>query len=111
MQVEYIGWPLPCVRRVQMWWPWNDPAWASTKEPDPKPEVYLLGAIGNPLLLGVGVWAVLVLPIEVVVAVRRRRRLRRGACPACGYPAGQAVVCSECGSSLASLRREPVPPG
>jgi hypothetical protein len=30
-------------------------------------------------------------------ALRRRRRIKRGLCPACAYPVGQSAVCSECG--------------
>jgi hypothetical protein len=100
MEVEYTGWPLPCVRRVQMWWPWNDPAWTSSQEPDPKPQVVWSGAIGNPVLLGVSVWLVLVMPFEAFLLIRRRRRYRRRACLGCGYPAGSAGVCTECGKPL-----------
>ncbi len=32
-------------------------------------------------------------------AMRRFIRRRRGLCPACGYPAGESAVCSECGKS------------
>ncbi len=31
----------------------------------------------------------------------RRRRLRRGRCPACAYPIGSSAVCTECGEALA----------
>ncbi len=34
-------------------------------------------------------------------ALRRFIRVRRGLCPACAYPRGQADVCSECGKPLA----------
>jgi hypothetical protein len=30
-------------------------------------------------------------------ALRRRRRIKRGLCPACGYPVGDSPVCTECG--------------
>ena len=32
--------------------------------------------------------------------VRRRRRLKRGLCPACAYPIGTSPVCTECGKEL-----------
>ena len=32
--------------------------------------------------------------------LRRYLRIRRGHCPACGYPAGEASVCSECGRAV-----------
>src|SRR5688572_23165005 len=72
MEVEYIGWPLPCIRRVQMWWPWNDPQWATSQEPDPKRQIHWTGALGNPALLGVGVWIVFILPFELFRINRRR---------------------------------------
>ncbi len=30
--------------------------------------------------------------------IRRHVRVRRGLCPACGYPVGESAVCSECGT-------------
>lgn len=103
MQVEYTGWPLPCVRRVQMWWPWNDPVWATTAEPDPKPQIYWPGAIGNPLIFGVGLWTLLVLPAELLLIAQRRRRFRRRLCLKCGYPAaGKDPICTECGARVPS---------
>jgi hypothetical protein len=34
--------------------------------------------------------------------VRRRIRIKRGRCPACGYPIGSSDVCTECGAVLPS---------
>ncbi len=33
-------------------------------------------------------------------ALRRIIRVKRGLCPACGYPMGESAVCSECGKAL-----------
>jgi hypothetical protein len=33
-------------------------------------------------------------------ALRRRRRIRRGLCPACAYPVGDSEVCTECGTAV-----------
>jgi hypothetical protein len=33
-------------------------------------------------------------------AWRRRRRLKRGLCPACAYPVGGSPVCTECGTTV-----------
>jgi hypothetical protein len=33
-------------------------------------------------------------------AVRRRRRVKRGLCPACAYPVGNSEICTECGALL-----------
>ena len=33
-------------------------------------------------------------------AVRRRRRIKRGLCPACAYPIGTSEVCTECGKPV-----------
>ena len=32
-------------------------------------------------------------------------RARRGLCPACAYPVGEAAVCTECGKAVSSRRR------
>ena len=44
--------------------------------------------------------AVLWLLIPGPVAMRRFIRRKRGQCQACGYPAGELPVCSECGKAL-----------
>jgi hypothetical protein len=31
------------------------------------------------------------------IALRRRRRIKRGLCPACAYPVGTSNKCTECG--------------
>jgi hypothetical protein len=33
-------------------------------------------------------------------ARRRRRRVKRGLCPACAYPVGESAVCTECGKPV-----------
>jgi hypothetical protein len=32
--------------------------------------------------------------------IRRRRRIKRGLCPACAYPVGDSAVCTECGKPV-----------
>jgi hypothetical protein len=41
-------------------------------------------------------WLLLTAPF----ALRRRRRIKRGLCPACAYPIGASSVCTECGQTL-----------
>ncbi len=54
------------------------------------------GLVFNTLMYGGLVWFC----CFGVFAWRKRRRLRRGCCPACGYPAGVSDVCSECGGPV-----------
>jgi hypothetical protein len=44
-----------------------------------------------------GGWLLFAAPL----ALRRRRRSKRGLCPACAYPVGDSPVCTECGKPLA----------
>ena len=45
-------------------------------------------------------------PIIRGLFVRRRfLRLKRGLCPACAYPMGEAAVCTECGCGLPKRAR------
>jgi hypothetical protein len=37
-------------------------------------------------------------------SVRRWRRRRRGLCPACAYPVGQSLTCTECGEAVVQNR-------
>ena len=41
--------------------------------------------------------AILCLLFAAPFALRRRRRIKRGLCPACAYPVGDSEVCTECG--------------
>ncbi len=35
--------------------------------------------------------------LSILGQARQGNRLRRGLCPACGYPAAASIICSECG--------------
>ena len=102
MQVERMGWPLPVLERVQMWWPWNDPKWATNSESDPALQLAWSGIILNPILFGVTLWLVLILPFVVFFGLRKRRRSTRNECIKCGYPRGSSERCSECGFKFGS---------
>ena len=99
MELQLLGWPLPVIEVKQMWWDWNDPK-LSGREPDPAPTLRLRGLLLNPLILGGGLWLLLVMPwLAAVIATRSwRRRHRR--CMGCGYPIGSSPVCTECGEAL-----------
>ena len=102
MQVERMGWPLPVLERVQMWWPWDDTKWATTSEPDPALQLAWSGVILNPILFGVTLWLVLIVPFVVFFGLRKRRRSKRNECIKCGYPRGSSDTCSECGFKFES---------
>ncbi len=106
MQVERMGWPLPALERVQMWWPWDDPAWTTSAYSDPPLRLAWPGALLNPLLIGTALWIVFVLPVQGFCAVRRRLRARYACCRHCGYPCGTNDVCSECGKPFAEPARD-----
>lgn len=55
-----------------------------------------LGFAADTLFYAASLWAVLGGPRRI----RRSLRKRRGQCPACGYPVGDAEVCSECGGAV-----------
>jgi hypothetical protein len=59
------------------------------------------GFLINTLLYAVVWWLLSAAPF----ALRRRRRIKRGLCPACAYPIGDSAVCTECGSQLPSPSR------
>ena len=50
--------------------------------------------------------AILWLLIPGSFVLRRFVRRRRGLCPACAYPMGDAAVCTECGSNLRSQAQD-----
>jgi hypothetical protein len=49
------------------------------------------------LFWGALLWVVFVMPVRVFGWMRRRRRVKRGLCPVCAYPAGPSDRCPECG--------------
>jgi hypothetical protein len=55
--------------------------------------------------------AILWLLFAAPFALRRRRRIARGLCPACAYPVGVSPVCTECGRPVPANRslNEPRP--
>jgi hypothetical protein len=48
----------------------------------------------NTLFYAAILWMLFTAPF----ALRRRRRIKRGLCPACAYPVGASDVCTECGT-------------
>lgn len=57
----------------------------------------LLGDLG---IFGAASWLALVWPLEL----RRRRRIERGECAACGHTLAGAAICPECGAAGAQLQ-------
>ena len=55
-------------------------------------------------------WAARRINIGVLRPTRRKRRLRRGRCPNCGYPFGDLPRCPECGDPLTRRGDEPNAP-
>jgi hypothetical protein len=50
----------------------------------------------NTIFYAAILWMLFALPL----ALRRRRRVKRGLCPACAYPIGTSEVCTECGAAV-----------
>ena len=99
MEVQQMGWPFPVIEQKRMWWDWNDPT-LNGPEPDPALGLMMAGLLVNPLLLGIGAWALLVFPWIAAIVVKRRSRRRELCCMACGYPVGVSPICTECGGAL-----------
>jgi hypothetical protein len=99
MQVEHYGWPLPTLEKVQCWWDWNDPA-LKGPEPDPPLHVKWSGLILNPLILGGGLYLLLVAPVAAFLLGRRVARKRANQCVHCAYPLGAWDYCPECGKPV-----------
>ncbi|MCA9285669.1 MAG: hypothetical protein KDA22_10660 [Phycisphaerales bacterium] len=111
MDFDLYGWPLPALEQRQLWWPWDDPKWATSVPSDPGVSLHWSGVLLNPLIIGGGLWVVLVVPLATARSIRRASRLRRRCCPECGYPARVGDACSECGRPLPpGLRTDPAPP-
>lgn len=105
MEVLSSGWPLDTHYKQQVWWPYQDPAFAHTGPNDVPCGPIVSGMIGNSLIFSLAAWLVLFAgPYTVrsyIVAARRARRQ----CPKCGYPIGTSTVCSECGGPVTPRAR------
>lgn len=95
MQVEEFGWPFPAFQRVRLWWPWNDPQYATSVSPDSGLRVIWGNVLGMPAFAAAIVAILLLAP----PLLRETRRRGRGLCPRCAYDlrGDLAGGCSECG--------------
>jgi hypothetical protein len=87
--------------------PWRDPTPFSSRPSEPRTlplRIIPVGFLVNSAFYAGVLWLVFAVP----GVVRRRRRIRRGQCPACAYPVGSSGVCTECGKPVASLQRRTV---
>lgn len=101
MAFEEFGWPLPVLERVQLWWPWKDPKWATSVPADSGLRFRWGGFILNSALQATAIWLLAFGPLCAVTALRRRHRTRRGECLTCAYPLHGAAQCPECGGRAA----------
>jgi hypothetical protein len=111
IDAAFYGWPLPALRHIQFWWPWNDAAWATPEPGDHGLRPCWPGMLLNPLAFSLVLWPLLTCPWWVRAMVRFRR-LRRGLCPACAYDlAGNTSgVCPECGITSTAPNAAPLIP-
>ncbi len=98
------GWPAHCLRRGWDWMPL-----------DVAPRAVLQsGGVARPFdviwpgfAINTAFYATILWLLGYsALALRRFIRRRRGLCPACAYPVGEAAVCSECGKALPGRVRE-----
>jgi hypothetical protein len=97
VRITDTGWPLRCQRYVLCEVTGQRPVLNFVRP-------LSAGWVVNTIFYAVLLWPVAFGPI----ALRRLLRRRRGQCAACGYPRGQAAVCSECGSELVVGQRNDV---
>jgi hypothetical protein len=85
-----MGWPLISIGRT-----WD--ARPSRLAEDKTWTMIWPGFAINSLFYAGILWLLFAAPF----ALRRRRRIKRGLCPACAYPVGDSEVCTECGKPVA----------
>lgn len=113
---NFCGWPMPSMRC----WLENQSGYPSSLASARRGPVRLVagidlsgGKIGpdsralplQPMWLGFAIntlfyATILWMLFAAVLALRRRRRMKRGLCPACAYPVGTSPVCTECGAPV-----------
>ncbi len=100
MTTDRYGWPLPVLIETNRWWPWDDPQWKISTEPELGIRVVWSGLLLNPLIAAASVWLVVFAPLFAARWLVQRRRAREGQCQKCGYPIGVSDRCTECGAEL-----------
>jgi hypothetical protein len=96
MEVTRAGWPLRVIERKQMWWDWGDPQ-LEGPVPDPAPGILYGRLVLDTVILGVGLWLVVFVPLGVWVVGRRVSWTLGGRCTFCGYDMTGVGRCPECG--------------
>jgi hypothetical protein len=109
MERAAAGWPVPCLQ-----WATDDdtkpgPILRGLPVPLPHrewPERRLpLKPLWAGLAVDVAVWTIAAMVLVTWFGfVRANRRIRRGLCPWCAYPASGTAVCPECGRAAKALR-------
>lgn len=98
IQFEQVGWPEAIASRTQYWFPKEISQ--RTEIPDMNWRVRWGAAIRASGAAGIASLLLLAAPTGFFLALRRRRRIRRGLCWSCGYPTSSSEVCAECGASV-----------
>jgi len=98
MQFESVGWPVPVVQRVEMWWPEDGPQ--PSMPPNMDWVISWEELIVTSAFAGIACGALVAMPWIMLGWAIRGSRLRRNRCPACAYPLGDAPNCSECGEVI-----------
>jgi hypothetical protein len=95
MSLIQSGWPWPVIERKRMWWDWDDPLLMG---PESKPATQILfgGLALNTVILGSGLWLILLGPLALFVIGRRVARTLHGCCAFCGSGMAGLMECSAC---------------
>lgn len=99
LKLRWSGWPLPVLEQKQMSWDWDDPALTG---PDHSPAMRLMpaGLVLNPIIIGGGLYVLVISTFLAFVIGRRYERMRRGLCLNCGCDVAGRQTCPECGSEV-----------
>lgn len=100
MEVTRLGWPIPVLEQLRLWWPWDDPAFQTTHPTDSGLRPIWSGLLLHGMTAG-AVGAGCVALVFWLHALRVRLRSRRGACPSCGHTLAGLSQCPECGAVAA----------
>ncbi|MBL9147316.1 MAG: hypothetical protein JNM94_01345 [Phycisphaerae bacterium] len=107
IEVREFGWPFPVLRDIRFLWPSDNASTAAVAPIETGLRLVPSALLLNPLVVGGLLWLAMLVPLALVLGLRRWIRAMGGRCAACGHQTRGGAVCPECGAAAPSGSMKP----